>query len=298
MFRYCLLIFFISILVFSGCSKSADDKPLFMATTYPVYVILAELTGDAAKVDYIVPTGASPHTYLPKPGDIKKTSKALGLFYIADNFDGWISGIPTENKIKLLDMIPDDNLIYFSCNHDHSMDAENHNHSSEIDPHFWLDPLTVKAMIGELTEKLVLLFPAGEKQFKSNAEKFSNELDEINKQLESILRELEGKELFLHHPSFNYLINRYNLVYAGSIEESPGKEPSPKFLTKLVGDIKQSGVKSIFSEPQLNGKTARVIAREAGVNLFEINPEGNSTTMNTYRDLLIKNAQIINKALK
>ena len=293
-------ILFIAILVtLIACSDTKENgKPLFLASSYPVYAILSEIAGDAVEVDYIVPTGASPHTYLPKPSDVKAASRATALFYIAPNFDGWISGVPSKVKIKLIDMVPMDNLIFFSCGHDHSVEGEVHEHEHEVDPHFWFDPMTVKAMLKELTESMIKLYPSAEETFRKNAEAFSASLTQIDTEMQEILSPLEGKSMFLHHPSFNYLIERYGLEYSGAIEESPGKEPSPKFISKLVNDIKISGTKAIFSEPQLNGKNVKVIAHEAGVQVFELNPEGNAENMKTYKDILIKNANIIRKALE
>lgn len=296
--RFIAAIFFVAFLIVS-CSKDNEaQKPLFMTSSYPVYSLVKEIAGDAVDVDYIVPTGASPHTYLPKPSDIKAASSALALFYIAENFDGWITKFPAEKKVRLIDMLPMDEIIFFSCGHDHSTDDSHHHHDHEIDPHFWLDPLSVAAMLDELTSTMISLYPKAEKDFKENAKNFKSSLTEIHSELSEILQPVEDAKLFLHHPSFNYLIERYGLYYAGAIEESPGKEPSPKFIADLVNNIKNSGVKAIFSEPQLNGKTVQVIAKEAGVQVFELNPEGNSENMKTYREILLNNAGIIRKALE
>lgn len=299
MHKFQILLAFVFITLLISCSENEKTKPMFLASSYPIYSILTEIAGEAAEVDYIVPTGASPHTYLPKPSDIKKASSAIALFYVAQNLDGWISGVPAKNKIKMIDMVPMDNLIYFSCGHDHSTDDGHiHDHEHEIDPHFWLDPLTVKAMLKDITNQMVRLYPEGESQFRANAEKFATELEKLDIELQELLLPVRGKDLFLHHPSFNYFADRYGLFYVGSIEETPGKEPSPKFIAELVENIKESQVKAIFSEPQLNGKTAQVIANEAGVKIFELSPEGEPKTSKKYSEILLNNSQIIRKALE
>jgi zinc transport system substrate-binding protein len=289
----------LTVLFLISCNENRNTKPLFMATSFPVYVILNELAGDVADIQYIVPTGASPHTYAPKPSDVKKCANSVALFYIADNFDGWISDIPAKNKIKLIDFVQEQDIIFFSCGHNHNesnITETEHNH--EIDPHFWFDPLTVKGTLNQLTEKLIKLYPEGKEQFTKNSITFSKKLDSINIELTEILSIVKNKTVFLHHPSFNYLLKRYNMVYGGAIEESPGKEPSPRFLAELVNDIKSSGAKAIFSEPQLNLKTAKVIADESGVKLCELNPEGSSTKTKNYRDILIFNANVIKNGLE
>lgn len=292
-----IAILFIFVL-FVSCSKKESSKPMFLASSYPVYTILNEIAGDVVDVSYIVPNGASPHTYLPKPSDIKKSSSALALFYIAPNFDGWITELPTENKIRLIDMVSIDDVVYFDCGHDHSIEGGHEDHENVIDPHFWLDPFVVRSIIPELTDEMTKLYPSGKESFNTNAERFSASLEKLDVELKAIFKNIEGKDVFLHHPSFNYMLNRYGLIYAGSIEESPGKEPSPKFISNLVSEIKTSKVKAIFSEPQLNGKTAQVIANEAGVRLYELNPVGDYNTTKTYNQLLLYNANILKKALE
>lgn len=292
-----LAIFLLLVFLFS-CQGKEDSEPLFLASSYPIYVILAEIAGDAVKVDYIAPNGASPHTYLPRPSDSKKAATALGLFYIAQNFDGWVADIPSKNTIKLIDMLSIDDVIYFDCGHDHSAEGDNQEHESVIDPHFWLDPITVKSVVDELTNTMIELYPKGESVFRANSEIFKNNLDEIDLELKDILKSLEGKDVFLNHPSFNYMLDRYGLNYAGSIEESPGKEPSPKFIANLVDKIRASKTKAIFSEPQLNGKTVQVIAEEAGVLMYELNPIGNNDSEKTYKQILINNAKILKEALE
>ncbi|MFA5511465.1 MAG: metal ABC transporter substrate-binding protein [Candidatus Kapaibacterium sp.] len=302
MLKKSLLIYISLLLLITLMSCNDEDNPenpLIMTSSYPVFVIISELTGEHVKTDYIVPTGASPHTYMPKPSDVKKASSAAALFYVATNLDGWVTDFPSEVKVKLIDMLPEDEIIYFDCGHDHSEGPEEHHvHKEEIDPHFWLDPVLVNKILPRIVETLSEILPEYSEEFQQNADKFSTKLEQIHRETKTILEKVEGQEVFLHHPSFNYMLERYGFYYAGAIEESPGKEPSPKFIATLIAKIKQSGVKAIFSEPQLNSKNAEVIAQEAGVNLYELNPVGDSDNMKNYRDLLVKNAEIFRKALE
>ena len=163
---------------------------------------------------------------------------------------------------------------YFRDNHNHAdedlpKDATNkiktdtndkNTNFKDVDPHFWMDPLAVKALIPVLIDTLSKLDPQNASTYKTNGDLFIKRLDLLHKQLTSITDKLQGKVLFLQHPSFLYFAKRYNLIYEGSIEETPGKEPSPKFIADLITKIKSSGTKAIFSEPQLNHKAAKVIS--------------------------------------
>ena len=106
-----------------------------------------------------------------------------------------------------------------------------------------------------------------------------------------------GKQVFLFHPSFLYLLKRYGLVYGGSIEPSAGKEPSPNSIVNLVKKIKESGVHAIFSEPQFPEAPAKAVAEAAHVNIFTLDPNGGIKGRETYSEIIMYNVRILKTAL-
>lgn len=295
-------ILFILTFVFISCNANSS-KPIIVVTGNPIAVIIKEIAGPRSEIVTLVPPGASPHTYTPKPTDMRKVAVATAFIYTADNNDGWAANIASKNVIKLIDLLPEEYRIYFGgCEHDHNNDNEtkdtNIKHeASQIDPHFWLDPLAVKAVLPALVEQLSKFDPENAETYRNNADLFAKRLDLINRQIENIISNVKGKTLFTFHPSFNYFIKRYSLVYGGAIEEFPGKEAGPRFISNMSDEIRKSGVRAIFTEPQLAKKPAEIIAESAGVDLFEIDPVGGYKGRVTYADLLLYNARIIKKAL-
>lgn len=291
-----LITFFLAM----SCNND-KSKPIYVVTSYPVQFILSEIVGTNAEIVCLVPAGSSPHTYAPKPSDVKSSYGSIALIYVSENFDEWASDFPAKNKIKLMELLPEDQILYFDDGHGHE---HNHNHAHDhncghgVDPHFWLDPLTVKEIVKPLTDKLAELDPANAESYRTNADLFIKKLDNIHRSADEILVEVKGKAVFLQHPSFLYLLNRYNMVYAGSIEENPGKEPGPKYIKTLVDQVRESGTKSIFSEPQLNNKISETVSSGAEVLLYELDPLGGSETIKSYSDLILKNAETLRKALR
>jgi ABC-type Zn uptake system ZnuABC Zn-binding protein ZnuA len=280
--------------------NSGSSKPIFVVSSLPAQYIVSEIVGTRAEIVCLVPPGASPHTYAPKPSDVRASYGAIALIYVADNFDEWATEFPTKNKIKLIDFLPEEMILYFEDDHEHHHHdhAHDHHHHHGVDPHFWLDPLCVKEIVMPLTEKLAELDPDNAASYRTNAELFIKRLDNIHRSVAQIVRDLRGLPVFLQHPSFLYFFERYNMVYAGAIEEIPGKEPGPKYIKNLVDKVKQSGTKAIFSEPQLNAKISETVAESAGVMVFELDPLGGSERIRNYSDLLLKNAEVLHKALK
>ena len=294
------ILFFI--LLHLGC-ETQQSKPLYVTTIPPVAAILREIVGTKGEVSCLLSNGASPHTYSVQPSDVFKVQSAKAFFYVSDILDGWVSKIPSNNKIMLIDLIPKDNLISFNGQeHSHSHNSENEaepNHNLEnIDPHFWTDPLTVKALLVKLVDTLSVLDPDNAATYKANSGIFEKRLELLDRQVSSALLKLRGKPVFLFHPSFLYLLKRYNLRYAGSIEVSPGKEPTPRYIAELSKKIRESGTKAIFTEPQLPEAPAKMIAKESSVLVYTLDPIGGTKETSKYTDLIMYNVKILQRALE
>lgn len=287
----------------SGCGaknyKSASQDDLIAVSNQPLYMIINELTGGEINIFCITQPGDSPHTYSPKPSDIAKAESAKLFFYVSDNLDNWAAKSANTSKTQVLGMVPKDKLLNFNSGHNCDDCREEHTPSSgnSTDPHFWLDPLAVKAVIPALREKLIAAFPDYKDIIAINSEKFIIKLDSLNNLISENLSAVKGKYLFTLHPSFEYFINRYGLKSGGAIEVSPGKEPSPNYIKELSDKIKSTGTKTIFSEPQLSIKSANAIAEITKTGLKILDPLGGMPNTKSYVDLIIYNALIIKENL-
>lgn len=293
-------IFLFIILIFLTF-EIAQAKKVFVCSIHPVSAILKELTGVNANIKTIASEGASPHTYSLKPSDIMKVNVSDGFFYVGGKLDPWAEAIDSENKFALLELIPEEALMKYSIDdaHDHGDDEKEHQHSEfeNIDPHFWLNPMTVSMLIPSLRDKLIELDPENANNYLSNATAFENKLKFTHSKIEKMLLNLRGKPVFQFHPSFNYFIKEFRLLNAGVIQKIPGSDPSVKETADLITKIKKSGTKAIFTEPQLPKSSAKMIAKEAGVSLYELDPLGGTKGRERYTDLIMFNAEIFKKAL-
>lgn len=276
-------------LLFASFSFAISAKPKFAVTIHPLQAILSEIAGQYADIVQILPANASPHTFEPKPGDAKSANQSLALFYVSPLLDAWASKLPCRRKIAVYDLLPQD----LACDFINERGA-----FIGHDPHFWLDPLAVKAIINKLADFLGKFDPANKKNYFQNANEFARKLDYLNSEIVNMTRDVREKEVFLHHPSFRYFLRRYALYYAGAVEALPGKEPTAKTIVELVAKVKRSHTKAIFSEPQLPKKNVELIARSANVKVFELDPNGGTPGKMTYFEIVRYNAFVLLNALK
>ncbi|MBZ0255929.1 metal ABC transporter substrate-binding protein [bacterium] len=263
--------------------------PQYVATIQPLGSIIEQIVGDQAEVVRLLPGGASPHTYEPRPSDVKKANAADALFYISDHLDGWAKRLASKHPIEVIQFLPE---LYHLDPLDEDHDEHDHDHG-EIDPHFWLDPLAIKAIAPNLLKAL----GNGEAN-QQRAEQLIEELDSLNQWIEKTLAPVKGKSVLLTHSAFQYYLKRYGIKIAGVIEASPGKTPSPKRIKELIDIVREHNVAAILSEPQLSNNPARVIAEAVGVKLVEVDPLGGVEGRKTYQDLLRFNTNQLLEALQ
>ena len=280
--------------------QSHQSKPLVVVSNQPLMMIMQEIAGPKVQLECITKPGDSPHTFSPKPSDAAKAAKADLFLFVSESLDAWTGNLTSKNKVEVLNLLPIANKLTNceSCTHHHDgKNTHNTHDKTDVDPHFWTDPNTVKALLPKLVDTLSKLLPEYAQVFKSNSELFAKRLDLIDKQISQILQDKKGKYVFMFHPSMRYFINRYGLEYGGAIEVSPGKQPSPNYIKELSNKIKATNTKSIFSEPQLSELSAKIIADNTGTLLYVLDPLGGSDGRTKFSDLLLYNARILQKAL-
>jgi zinc transport system substrate-binding protein len=206
-----------------------------------------------------------------------------------------------ENKVEVFRLLPEALMVCKDEYHSHEHHEEEIGDKSfdydEFDSHFWTDPMVVKHLLPILVQKISEIDPENSSKYKANADNFAKKLVELDSIASLQTKVLKDKPLFLFHPSFLYFIKRYELTYGGSIEWNPGTENTPNSMANLINKIKSSGVKAIFSEPQLPNKSAIVLAEQTGTKVFQLDPLGGTKELATYYDLIMYNIKTLRRAL-
>lgn len=273
-----------------GCQRQPGRSvPVrYVATIPPLGAILREVVGSRGEVEVLLPPGASPHAYEPNPSDLRRASDAT-VVSVSPQVDAWAAAIPARYHVSSLDLVP------VAYRRDLPPSAHGDSHTAGTDPHFWTDPLAVKALLWPLAERLGQLDPAGLAVYRANAKRFALKLQALHEELRETLAPVRGGSVALFHPSFNYLFARYGIVCAAVVEVIPGKEPTARDVQRIVGTLRRTGARAVFTEPQLPRQPAQVIANAAGVPVGELDPLGGEPGRETYAELLRYNAEALRK---
>ena len=286
--RLTYLILFCVLLCGCGPREETSEGPLVVTTTDPFRAIVAPVLGDRATVRALLPAGASPHTYEPRPSDMRMLATADAFIYGAPQLDGWAARMESRRVAPMISWMPDALLLTL----------EDHDHGG-IDPHFWMDPLAVKGLLPGLVDFFCEGDMEGCTEYRRNAEEFGRRLTSLNDSLTTMLAPVRGSTILLSHPFLGYFAARYGIEVAGIIEEIPGSEPTPQDMQRMVHVVQRSGARAIFTQPQLPARAAEAVAEVVGLPVVPLNPlsTGDSGSF-SYEELLYYNGEKVLNALK
>jgi zinc transport system substrate-binding protein len=290
--RIIILIFAALLIFICSCSqpqKVTVRKLHIVATIYPYQLIAQQITGDRAEVRTFIPGNASPHTYSPTPRDIQQLYAADLVIANGLNLEANMMSYLKELGTKVIfagDFIPE-NLL--------TQDLEEH---MGFNPHIWTDPDMILNIAQGIEVWLEELDPLGKQVYEKNLAQLKLDLAKADKQIESERENYGTLGIITFHDSFKYFNEKYRINLIGTIESSPGKEPSPRELMELETKIKHDNVHAIFIEPEFNPKPAQVLATEYGLSVIKYDPIGTTLNVKTISAFLLKNWEMLKQGFR
>lgn len=241
----------------------------------PQKYFVKKIGGDRVNVNVLVTAGVDPHSYEPKPQQLKDIANAEAYIIIGgDSFEkAWMPRIKSANQnLEIIDSGEGITRIEKPeghHHHHHHHHGEKHEHGG-ADPHIWLSPTLAKIQAENIYQGLVKLDPVNKNQYRENLASFIAEIDAIDSRIKRNLAGIENRKFIVFHPAWSYFAREYDLVQIPI--EVEGTEPSAAELKELIETARKENIKVIFVEPQFSQKSALTIAREIGARVIPINP--------------------------
>ncbi|MEW5800771.1 MAG: zinc ABC transporter substrate-binding protein [bacterium] len=314
-----LAIVFFRLMSPSACL--AQKKLNVVTSLFPLQEMARAVGGDRTRVDLLLPEGAEPHAWEPKPSDIVTLTRADVFIYLGAGMEPWAEsilkginrpslrvfkasqGLPAIDGTKEHDRYDHDHHDDHNGEHDHHSHDHHGSHDHQMDPHFWLDFSYDQIMVSAIAGVFSELDPAGAQFYMQNASRYQKKLAELDKKYQQGLKDCQSRKIFLGgHSAFSYLARRYHLDQITLYGISPDAEPSPRRLAQIVDLAKKQKVKAIFFEELISDRLANVLAKEAGAVTLMLNPGANVTkelvsSGVTFLSLMEKNLETLRKGL-
>jgi len=139
---------------------------------------------------------------------------------------------------------------------------------------------------GLLADRFAALDPAGRDVYRANFLGFSNRMHVLDRDLERESRRYRTRAVVTFHDAFSRFCARYGVERVAVLLASPGREPSVGELVGIGKKIRDRKVKALYTEPQLDGKSARVLAGEYGLPVYVLDPLGLTESVTNYESLI------------
>lgn len=289
----------------AACSSSSGGKSTatpgstklnVVATTVQITALAKEVGGDKIELHGLIPAGADPHEFEPRPSDLVTIEGAQVILRHGLELDSWLDG--TLQAGSHADVVTVTDGIT-------PLTAEEGGKQVN-DPHVWHDPANDKVMVDNIAAALEQADPANSATYRANAAAYDTVLDNTKTQVQAIIDEIppDNRKLVTDHDAFGYFARAFGLEIVGAVipSVSTSAESSAQQTAALLDTIQSEHVKAIFSEGSANPKLAKALADDANVTIVDdlygdsLGTAGSGA--DTVDGMLLYNARKIADALK
>ncbi len=262
--------FIMSMLIIISSPLTAENKINVVVSIVPQIDFVEKIGRDKVNVSVMIPPGANPHVFEPRPGQFKQLVHSDIYFMVGSELDFeliWMDKIRAVNKdLSIYDCSKGIKLLQDHNNTHHNTDHCSHNR----DPHIWLSPDNAVIIATNIRDALIKTDPENKMFYTRNAHDFILEIYSLKKDISLSVSRLVNKKFIVFHPSWSYFAQNFGLEQIAI--EVDGKEASAKYLTQIIKKARKHNIKTIFASPQFNIKSARIVAKEINGSVVLIDP--------------------------
>ncbi|MBQ1088119.1 zinc ABC transporter substrate-binding protein [Streptomyces sp. B93] len=264
----------------TACSSDSaaagnTDKFDVVASFYPMQFLAEQIGGEHVNVTTLTEPGQEPHDLELSARQTAQLGESDAVLYLkslqpaVDEAIGQ-SGVKTKIDAATLTTLED----HGDVEHDHGDEEEGSPEEEEhaLDPHIWLDPVKYSEVAEGVGAAFEKADPDHAADYKKNTAALVEKLGALNTSFEEGLKDTDTKVFFTNHAAFGYLAERYGLTQEAISGLDPESEPSPARIKELQEEAKADGVTTVFYETLVSDKTAKTLAKDAGLKTDVLDP--------------------------
>ncbi len=310
----------------AGCKRTSTGQwpdtpgPKIAVSFAPLYCFTVNVSGERGSVRSMLSTQGPHHADTSIQERILLEEADLFLFNglgLDDAFAGKLKTTTSNKSLKMVDLgakLEADKATHglllgsdgCGCCKPGEDDA---GHAHDHDPHLWLSPVLAGKIVDEIRYVLRGAEPNQKELFDRNAAEYQLKLAAILTDGKKLLKDKKERAFVTTHGSLQYFARDFDLVIAGSLQATPGQEPSPADLKKLIEKCVKDKVRVIAVEPQYashqSPKQLKAELEAAGIQdvvIVELDPLETATatelTPDWYERKMRTNLENLAKVLK
>ena len=287
----------LSLIAFDASTSPASAQLRVVATTPDLASVAREIGGDKVNVVALAKPTEDPHYVDAKPSHIVTLNRADALIEGGAELElGWLPPLLENSRNSKISagapgrIVASDGVKMLEI--PTSFDRSKGDVHSLGNPHFMIDPVTVKIIARNIASHFAQIDPKSAATYNGNLARFNTKLDAKYADWQRQLAPYRGARIVTYHKDFVYLAQRFGLTIVDELEPKPGIAPSPAHLAQVIGKMKSTNAKVILVQPFQNRKTAETVARQTGAAVLDVPQQPgavpNTTTYFDMMDNLVK----------
>ena len=247
-------------------AASRASTPLsVVASIFPLADVAQQVGGNAVRVEVLLPPGASPHGFEPKPTQAEWLAGADLLLTVGLEMDSWADRLAAASGRHDLRRV----VLSSSADPKTIPGAR-----SAMDPHIWLDPVAMKGFVFEVATALATLRPDSAAGIAARSAAYRAELDSLHLDYQVRLAAAPRRAFVTLHAAFHYMAARYGLQQV-AVFDSDMDEPGPGDLERVARFVRTQGIGVILVQPELPLSSVTWLREQMGLRVLTLDDLGN-----------------------
>ena len=274
----CILTFY--------CGKKQEDKKPgafgVAVSIFPIYDIARNIGGDRARIFFVIPAGADPHTFEPRPSVAAQLQDADLFIGVSPEFDGWVERYlpgPVPRRYLIAPAGPG---------------------GETPNPHRWLSVRQAKAIAERITRFLSGSDRGNAGYYRANLGSYAARLDDTDAKITALFRDKKNRSFIQWHEAWNYFAADYGLVITGTVQREGSDRASVATIKNIVERARRERVRAVVTSLSSEDKGARVLADEIGGRIVRLDGIGDPSAADRsdYLKLMYRNAKALADAME
>ncbi|MGE5192009.1 MAG: metal ABC transporter solute-binding protein, Zn/Mn family [Deltaproteobacteria bacterium] len=266
-------LLFTSLLIFAGCSDSADrpaagdprspsGKLSVLATTGMIADAARIVGGEHVEIAALMGPGVDPHLYQPTARDQGKLKAARLILYNGLHLEGKMVEIfeslaRQKRVVAVSSGISESRLLSWKAS------------AGMHDPHIWFDVKLWQEAVRTIAQAYAEIDPPHATDYERRAADYLAELDRLDQYCRDRAAELadDQRVLITSHDAFHYFGRAYGFEVVGIQGISTDTEAGLKAITDAVDLIRQRRIRAIFPETSVPRAAIERVAKDSDARL-------------------------------
>lgn len=261
-----------------------------LTTILPLYDFARQVGGDNVEVRNLLPPGVDPHEFALSPSDVDLVAGADVLIANGAGLDDFITDALQKAEISSKPTVECAKGLPMLASAEKESPGEHHHESG--DPHLWLDPVNARTYIRRIADALATAAPTHVVDIRDRAAAYDAQLATLDADYRRALSPLHNRSFIAFHGAFAYLAKRYGLNVAAIWQTTPGREPAPRDVGAILATAHAKNVRALFAEPQFSSRAIEMIASDAHLKVYYLDPLETTTSFDRTYYLAVMRANL------